>query len=64
MLFYEYRFSAFKGRLAYFGVFKNRISFFAVPRSIPAVLAKKLEKYEAATATLGFPLGTKVPVPL
>lgn len=64
MPFYEYRFSGYKGRLAYFGRFKNHISFFAVPRHIPTDLAKRIEQYKAAKATLQFPLGSKVPLTL
>lgn len=64
MPFYEYRFSGYKGRLAYFGLFKKHISFFAVPRNTPRDLAKNLEPYKAAKATLQFPLGTKVPITL
>lgn len=62
MPFYEYRFSGYKGRLAYFAAFKDHVSFFAIPGNVPAELAKKLEPYKAAKATLQFPLGTKVPV--
>lgn len=62
MPFYEYRFPGYKGRLAYFAAFKDHVSFFAIPGKVPPGLAKKLEKYKAAKATLQFPLGTKVPV--
>ena len=64
MPFYEYRFPGYKGRLAYFAAFKDHVSFFAIPGNVPATLAKKLEKYKAAKATLQFPLGTKVPIAL
>lgn len=64
MPFYEYRFPGYKGRLAYFAGYKKHISFYAVPRSIPVALAKKLEQYKAAKATLQFPIGTKLPVGL
>lgn len=64
MPFYEYKFPGYKGRLAYFGRFKNHISFFAVPRHIPPDLAKSLEQYKAAKATLQFPLAAKVPISL
>lgn len=62
MPFYEYKFSGFKGRLAYFAAYKKHVSFYAVPRAVPADLAKKLDQYKAAKATLQFPLGTKVPL--
>jgi uncharacterized protein YdhG (YjbR/CyaY superfamily) len=64
MPFYEYKFPGYKGRLAYFGLFKKHISFYAVPHSIPTDLAKQLEQYKAAKATLQFPLHEKVPVAL
>ena len=64
MPFYEYKFPGYKGRLAYFAAFKDHVSFFAIPGNVPAGLAKKLEKYKAAKATLQFPLGTKVPIAL
>lgn len=64
MPFYEYRFSGFKGRLAYFGAYKKHVAFYAVPHNIPAALDKKLEPYKAAKATLQFPIGVKVPVDL
>ena len=62
MPFYEYRFPGHKGRLAYFAAFKDHVSFFAIPGNVPPELAKKLEPYKVAKATLQFPLGTKVPV--
>lgn len=62
--FYEYKFTGYKGRLAYFGAYKKHISFYAVPRNIPVALDKQLEQYKAAKATLQFPIGTKVPVAL
>jgi uncharacterized protein YdhG (YjbR/CyaY superfamily) len=62
--FYEYRFPGYQGRLAYFASYKKHISFYAVPRTVPEALAKKLEQYKAAKATLQFPLGTNVPVAL
>ena len=64
MPFYEYKFPGYKGRLAYFAVFKDHVSFFAIPGNVPTELARKLEKYKAAKATLQFPLGTKVPIAL
>ena len=62
--FYEYRFPGYKGRLAYFASFKQHVSFFAIPGNVPIALAKKMEQYRAAKATLQFPIGTKVPVAL
>lgn len=64
MPFYEYKFPGYKGRLAYFAAFKDHVSFFAIPGHVPAELARKLEKYKAAKATLQFPSGTKVPIAL
>ena len=64
MPFYEYKFSGYKGRLAYFAAFKDHVSFFAIPRKLPTDIAKQLDKYKAAKATLQFPIGTKVPVAL
>ena len=64
MPFYEYKFPGYKGRLAYFASFKDHVSFFAIPREVPMDLAKQLERYKMAKATLQFPIGTKVPVAL
>lgn len=64
MPFYEYKFSGYKGRLAYFAAFKDHVSFFAIPGKVPADLAREVEKYKAAKATLQFPLGSKVPIAL
>jgi uncharacterized protein YdhG (YjbR/CyaY superfamily) len=64
MPFYEYKFPGYKGRLAYFAAYKKHISFYAVPRIVPVALAKKLEQYREAKATLQFPLDAEVPVGL
>jgi uncharacterized protein YdhG (YjbR/CyaY superfamily) len=64
MPFYEYRFPGYKGRLAYFAAYKKHISFYAIPRTLPAALAKKVEQYKAAKATLQFPLDADLPVGL
>jgi len=64
MPFYEYRYPGYKGRLAYFAAYKGHISFYAVPHTVPDALAKKMEQYRAAKATLQFPLTGKVPIGL
>lgn len=64
MAFYEYRFTGFKGRLAYFGVFRHHVSFQPLPHRVPAALEAKLESYRAAKSTLRFPIASDIPVEL
>lgn len=64
MPFFEYKFPGYKGRLAYFAAFKDHVSFFAIPGKVPSDLAKEVDKYKAAKATLQFPLGSRVPISL
>ena len=51
------------GRLVYFAAFKNHISLFVWGRPMK-VYAKQVEKYKASKATLQFPIGSDVPLPL
>lgn len=51
------------GRLVYFATFKNHVSLFVPGRPMKA-FAKEVREYKAGAATLRFPIGTKVPLPL
>lgn len=51
------------GRVAYFAAFKNHISFFIMGRA-QKKFSRELEPYKTSTATLQFPIGTKIPLGL
>lgn len=62
-LSYRMPYYAYHGRLVYFAVFTHHISLF-VPGRPMKVYAKQVEKYKAGKATLQFPIGTNVPLPM
>jgi len=62
-LSYQMPYYAHFGRLVYFSAFTHHISLFVWGRPMK-VYAKQVAKYKAGKATLKFPIGTKVPLPL
>jgi len=60
---YAMPYYGYKGRLAYFAYFKHHIGLYAMPPTVKA-LAKELEPYKTATATIRFPLDKPLPISL
>lgn len=58
MPYYHYH-----GRLIYFAGFTHHVSLFTW-RSVMTAYAKEVKKYRTTSATLQFPIGTKIPVAL
>ena len=52
-----------RGRLVYFAAFKNHVSVFAWGAAMKA-FAAEVKAYRTSSATLQFPLGSKLPVTL
>jgi len=64
MPFYQYQKAGYVGRMIYFAAFAHHVGVYVVPRSLPPAVAKHVERYKTAKATLRFPFGTKIPTAL
>ena len=62
--FYQYRSPGYPGRMAYFAGYGKFVSFYVVPASLPPDLAEQVARYRKAKATLQFPVGSGIPLPL
>ena|SRR2546422_8637431 len=60
---YRMPYYSYKGRLAYFAAFKNHIGLY-VPTPVVEEHKNELKNYEAAKATVRFPLDKKLPLGL